>query len=115
MNAMRVTRCRPGAARDRGEWTRMARNTSWAPRDRKEHHALGHYLQRLVQTHGPHAHTHPGSANRPVAHRWPEKHTWIMAVDYRSTFGLMWAGTRVAGGVFGVGWARVVEKHLRTR
>jgi len=62
--------------------------SAWAPRGRREHHALRRYLHRLVQTRGAHAHARssPGSDTR-----WPERHTWIMAVDYGS-------GRRVAFG-----------------
>jgi NTE family protein len=59
-----------------------------APHGRREHHALRHYLHRLVQTRGTHAHA--STAPGPAGH-WPERHTWIMAVDYGS-------GRRVAFG-----------------
>jgi NTE family protein len=63
--------------------------SAWAPRGRKEHHALRHYMHRLVQTRGTHAHAR--AAHGPASRHWPERHTWIMAVDYES-------GRRVAFG-----------------
>ncbi|GAA1039721.1 patatin-like phospholipase family protein [Virgisporangium ochraceum] len=68
--------------------------SAWAPRGRKEHHALRHYMHRLVQTRGTHAHArvaHAHAAHSTASRLWPERHTWIMAVDYES-------GRRVAFG-----------------
>jgi NTE family protein len=62
--------------------------SAWAPRGRREHHALRHYLHRLVQTRGAHASARSSPGSDPP---WPERHTWIMAVDYGS-------GRRVAFG-----------------
>jgi NTE family protein len=60
-----------------------------APRGRTEHHTLRRFVHALVHTHGSHG--RPRDSHGPTVRHWPERHTWIMAVDYDS-------GRRVAFG-----------------